>query len=153
VGLTGNAHDACEGDLPVTVTVYGDEDDEEPTGDGYFAPDAAAIDLETLHLRGERRGDADGRVYLVLVEASDSSGNRGVDCCTVTVPHAKNGTSKAAVEAQAAAARAECLANEGPPAGYVLVGDGPAIGPKCGLGPGLVLVLPILVLGRRRRAS
>jgi hypothetical protein len=152
VGLTGDAQDACEGDLPVTVTVYGDEDDEEPTGEGVFSPDAAAIDLETLHLRGERRGDADGRVYLILVEATDSSGNRGVDCCTVTVPHGKNQASKAAVEAQAAAARAECLANEAPPAGYFVVGDGPVIGPKCGVGPGLVLVLPLLVTWRRRRA-
>jgi len=130
VGLTGSAHDACEGVLPVTVSVFGDEDDEMPTGDGLFSPDAASIDLETLRLRGERRGDADGRVYLVLAEATDSSGNRGVDCCTVTVPHSKSKASKAAVNAQAAAARAFCVANGAPPAGYFLLGDGPVIGPK-----------------------
>lgn len=131
VGLTGRARDACEGVLPVTVSVFGDEDDEMPTGDGSFSPDAASMDLETLRLRGERRGDADGRVYLVLVEATDSSGNRGVDCCTVAVPHSKSKKARASVEAQAAAAQAFCLANEGaPPAGYFVVGDGAVIGPK-----------------------
>lgn len=155
VGLTGSARDACEGILPVTVTVFGDEDDEMPTGDGMFAPDASAVALETLHLRGERRGDADGRVYLVIADATDSSGNRGFDCCTVAVPHSNSKAALDSAEAQAAAARDFCLANEGvPPAGYFLVGDGPTIGPKqCGIGFELGVLLPALMAlrGVRRR--
>jgi hypothetical protein len=131
VGLTGRARDACEGELPVMVSVFGDEDDESPTGDGTFSPDGQEIALETLRLRQERQGNGDGRVYLTLVEATDSSGNRGINCCTVVVPHSNKQAALQSVQGQAAAAQAFCLANEGmAPAGYFAIGDGPVIGPK-----------------------
>ncbi len=131
VGLAGQARDACDGELPVAVSVFGDEDDESQTGDGNFSPDAADVDVGSLRLRAERKGDSDGRVYLVLVEATDSSGNRGIDCCTAVVPHSKKAAELQSAQAQAAAAQAFCLANAGtPPPGYFAVGDGPVIGPK-----------------------
>jgi len=131
VGLTGTAVDGCEGALPVTVNVFADEDDEENTGDGKHSPDAKDVDLGSLRLRAERKGSSDGRVYLIVTEATDSSGNRGINCCTVTVPHASAPLPQTSARGQAAAARAFCRANAGmPPAGYVAVGDGPIIGPK-----------------------
>jgi hypothetical protein len=131
VGLASRARDACEGELPVTISVFGDEDDEMQSGDGNFSPDAKDIEVGLLRVRAERRGDADGRVYLILAEATDSSGNRGINCCTVVVPHSNAMKALQSAEAQAAAAQAFCLANGGtPPGGYFVVGDGPVVGPK-----------------------
>jgi hypothetical protein len=131
VGLAGTAEDSCEGTLPVTVDVYGDENDEESTGDGIYSPDAKNVGVGTLRLRAERKGNANGRVYLIVTSATDSSDNRGFSCCTVTVPSSTAKSAQASAQTQAAAARAFCLANDGAaPSGYVVIGDGPLIGPK-----------------------
>jgi len=82
------------------------------------------IAVGSLQLRGERKGNGDGRVYLIIPEATDSSGNRGFGCCTVAVPHSNAPAAQQSVQAQAAAARAFCRANAGtPPAGYFVVRD------------------------------
>jgi murein DD-endopeptidase MepM/ murein hydrolase activator NlpD len=130
VGLTAGAADICDGPLPVAVAVFSDEDDETPTGSGHFSPDAKDLAPGTARLRSERMGNGDGRVYLVVASATDGSGNVARDCCTVTVPHARNSASVASVSAQAAVARSFCLANGGPPAGFFPIGDGPVVGPK-----------------------
>lgn len=130
VGLEGSAVDQCEGVLPVTVTVFADEDDEN-TGDGKHSPDAKDLAVDTLRLRAERKGNSDGRVYLITVEATDSSGNRGSSCCTVSVPLSDASASRASAQAQAAAAQSYCQANGGAaPAGYFVIGDGAPLGPK-----------------------
>jgi hypothetical protein len=111
--------------------VFGNEDDQTPTGDGTFSPDASNIGLGTLRLRNEHVGSGNGRVYLVVVKATDASGNVGLDCGTVVVPHDQTAASLALIETQATAAKAFCLANSGtPPPGYFVIGDGPVIGPK-----------------------
>jgi hypothetical protein len=131
VGLAATATDNCPGALTIQVMVFGDEDDEEQTGDGNHSPDAKDIALTTLRLRSERKGDGDGRVYLIVVKATDAAGNVGFCCSTVVVPHDQSEASLASVEAQAAAAQAFCQANAGmPPPGYFVIGDGPIIGPK-----------------------
>ncbi len=131
VGLTASAVDQCEGVLPVTVDVFGNEDDQDNTGDGMFSPDATNIAVGTLRLRAERKGNGTGRVYLIIPASTDSSGNRGFSCCTVAVPLSSSPAALLSVQLRAAAAQAFCLANNGtPPAGYFVVGDGPVIGPK-----------------------
>jgi hypothetical protein len=131
VGLMAVAQDQCEGTLPVRVNVFGDENDEGQTGDGHFSPDAKDIAVGTLRLRAERKGNSDGRVYLIITEATDSSGNRGFDCCTVAVPRSSAQAALRSVLNQAAAAKAFCLHNDGtPPPGYFVIGDGPVLGPK-----------------------
>lgn len=131
VGLTGSATDNCSGALSIQVTVFGDEDDEEATGDGTHSPDAKNIALNTLRLRSERKGDADGRVYLIVVKATDAAGNVGTCCRTVVVAHDQSPRSLAEVQAQAQSAQAFCQANGGaPPPGYFIIGDGPVVGPK-----------------------
>jgi hypothetical protein len=129
VGFTATAVDQCEGELPMIVNVFADEDDES-TGDGVQSPDAKNVAVGSLRLRAERTGSGDGRVYLIIPEATDSSGNRGFSCCTVTVPSANTRAAHTAAAQQAAAARAFCAANGTAPAGYFVVGDGPEIGPK-----------------------
>jgi len=130
VGLTASATDNCDSNLTLVVKVYGDEDDEAPTGDGNFSPDAKNIGVGTLRLRKERNGLGNGRVYLIVVTATDSSGNVGRCCKTVTVPLSQSAVDIQSVLNQAAAAAAFCQQNGTPPPGYFLIGDGPIIGTK-----------------------
>jgi streptogramin lyase len=129
VGLAVSSTDNC-GVTSSGVYVFGDEDDEMATGDGNHSPDAKSLAPGTLRLRSERRGDANGRVYLLISTGSDTAGNTGYKCSTVVVPHSPNGSGMASVNAQAAAAIAHCNAHGTAPAGYFVVGDGPIIGPK-----------------------
>ena len=116
--------------MTTQVAVFSDEDDLAP-GSGNHSPDAKNIAPATLRLRADRSGSADGRVYLIVATATDSSSNVSAACTTVVVPHSNSAQAKAAVAAQAAAAKAFCEANAGAaPAGYVVVGDGPVVGPK-----------------------
>ncbi len=133
VGLMGTAVDTCEGPLPVGVHVFSNEDDQENSGNGRFSPDAKDIAVGTLRLRAERDNlNFSGRVYLIVTDATDSTGNnRGFNCCTVAVPHSSAISSQMVAQNSAAAAQAFCLANNGtPPPNYFVVGDGPVIGPK-----------------------
>jgi hypothetical protein len=130
VGLAASASDACHPGGAVGVAAFGDEDDEDPTGDGRFSPDALHIAPVTLELRAEREGDQDGRVYLLVASSTDGSGNRGWACCTVVVPLNMSPASRARVAAQAAAAQAVCQATGAAPTGYFILGDGGVLGPK-----------------------
>jgi hypothetical protein len=130
VGLSGSATDNCDTNLTLAVKVYGDEDDEEPTEDGNFSPDARNIALGTLRLRAERNGNKNGRVYLIIVTATDSSGNTGFSTRTVTVPLSQSAGDLQSVANQAAAAKAFYDANGAPPPGFFVIGDGPVKGPK-----------------------
>jgi len=128
VGFTANATDNCSGVSPVQVSVFSDEDDAVGSN---FAPDARDIGVGALRLRAERDSSADGRVYLIVVTATDAQGNVGFSCTTVVVPKDQSQASIDSVNAQAAAARAYCTANNGAsPPGFFVVGDGPVIGPK-----------------------
>ena len=129
VGLSVTASDNG-GAVTTQVAVFSDEDDLAP-GSGNLSPDAKNIAPATLRLRAERSGSGDGRVYLIVVTATDASSNVSAACATVVVPHSNSAQAQAAVAAQAAAARPYCEANAGAaPAGYVVVGDGPVVGPK-----------------------
>jgi hypothetical protein len=130
VGLTATATDNCSAPVTLSVKVYGDEDDEVPTGDGTFSPDAKNIAIGTLRLRAERSQKGDGRVYLIVITATDGAGNKATACQTVVVPKDQTTKSVTSVNAQAAAARAYCIANNAPPPGYFVIGDGPVIGSK-----------------------
>jgi hypothetical protein len=56
---------------------------------GNFSPDAKNIAPGTLRLRSERSGSGDGRVYLIVITATDASNNVSHVCLTVVVPRAK----------------------------------------------------------------
>jgi hypothetical protein len=110
--------------------VYSDEPDLDILGSGNFSPDAKNIGVGTLRLRSERSGNENGRVYLIVVQATDASGKTGFCATTVTVTHDQSKASKDSVAAQAAAAQAYFLTNLIPPPGFVQVGVGPVVGPK-----------------------
>jgi len=132
VGLSASATDGPCGAVTVTVQVFGDEDDQTPTGaNEVFSPDAKNIAVGTLRLRGERVASANGRVYLIVVKATDAAGQVGFKTLTVTVSKSNSNQDTNSVLAQAAAAKAFADANNGaPPAGYFVIGDGPIIGNK-----------------------
>ncbi len=137
VGLRATVRDLCDPSPTIAVNVFGDEDDEEATGDGRHAPDARNIALRTLRLRSERKGNADGRVYLVVVTATDASRNVGFHAVAVVVPHDKSRKSVASAIAQGVAAQLRAaefvryLLGALPlPTRFFVIGDGPIIGPK-----------------------
>jgi hypothetical protein len=92
-------------DASSTFLVYSDEDD---AGE----PDATG----SLLLRAERAGTGDGRVYLIAVSTADGSETR---CLTAVVPKSQSPRDIDSVNAQAAAALAQCPS----PAGYFVVGN------------------------------
>lgn len=130
VGLAGSATDNCSPGATINVAVYSDEDDELESGDGNHSPDAKDIALGTLRLRRERNGNGDGRVYLIIVTATDAAGNVSRCYKTVTVAQSNSSASQSAVAAQAAAALAHAQQFGTPPPNYFVVGDGAIVGPK-----------------------
>jgi hypothetical protein len=128
VGLNLNTTDNC-GAPTVTIQVFSDENDEGTAIDKH-SPDAKNIAPGTLLLRAERKGNENGRVFLIVIKAVDSGGNLSVCAQTVVVPHDQSQEALDAVSAQAAAARSYALANGGaPPPGFFSIGVGPVIGP------------------------
>jgi hypothetical protein len=125
VGLTAAGSENCP-DPAVAIEVFSDEDDEQ---DGAHSPDAKDIGFNTLRLRSERQDNLDGRVYLIIVRATDTASNESVCCRTVTVPKSQSQANLASVAQQAAAAQAHCEAFGAEPPEYVVVGDGPILGP------------------------
>jgi hypothetical protein len=133
VGLTASATDQEGETVTIQVAVFGDEDDETPTiNSTVHSPDAKDIAPNTLRLRGERIEANDGRVYLIVVTATDTSGGVSRNYHTVVVPKGNSPAKIADVNAQAAAALsyAQGVDNGTPPPGYFVIGDGSIIGPK-----------------------
>jgi len=87
--------DACEGELDINmvgriIEIYSDEPDDD-VGDGNTAGDIEISDDHTFAVRAERQGGANGRVYGVRFEVSDSSGNAAEATAFVHVPHDQSG--------------------------------------------------------------
>jgi hypothetical protein len=89
------------------IFVYSDEAVND-TGDGNTEEDAVDVDFDTLQLRAERSGNGDGRVYLIVIVATDASENETVACHTVVVPKSLSRKDRDAVEDQAALAELLC---------------------------------------------
>lgn len=130
VGLNVSASDNSGGPVAVQVAVFSDEDDVTLAG-GEMSPDAKDIAPGSLRLRAERAGNSDGRVYLIVITATDSSNNVTRACLAVVVPKSQGAASAASAAQQAQAAVNYANTHNGaPPPGYFVVGDGPTVGPK-----------------------
>ena len=57
----------------------------------YYAPDAYGVGTDTAHLRAERLGNGNGRVYVITFVASDGRGGETVGSVKVYVPHDRCG--------------------------------------------------------------
>ena len=120
VGLAVQLNDDADPSTHLSVQVY--------ANDNASASDAADIAPGTLQVRSERRGNGQGRVYLIVATATDASGQTGADVCTVVVPHDRSAGSIAAVQAEAAVAAAYYREFQTAPDSYALLGEGPADG-------------------------
>jgi hypothetical protein len=60
-------------------------------GDGHHAPDIWFDDCQTVHVRAERQGPKDGRVYKLGVRVIDSAGLASESQCSIVVDHDKRG--------------------------------------------------------------
>ena len=131
IGFQATATDGCDDQVAESlVTAVFSDEPEEATGDGHHAPDAADLDAE-VRLRRERSGNGDGRVYLLVSQATDACGNTGFACSVAGVPHSGSKASLQWVQQQMSAAKAFCEANAGAaPPGFIAVGLAPAAGPK-----------------------
>ena len=78
---------------PVTINITGIKQDEPTTGlgSGDQSPDASGIGTTTAHLRAERDGTGDGRVYHIYFSADDGKGGIVNGVILVSVPHDLSG--------------------------------------------------------------
>ncbi len=131
VGQVNQIADNCDAGVAASLEqkAWSDEPEAGEPGSGPHAPDA---DLAgSLRLRRERAGPGDGRVYLVTGTVADACGNPAFSCVAAGVPHAGGTGAQMSLTAQAAAAEAACLANQGaPPVDFLAVGLGAPVGPK-----------------------
>ncbi|HYI12519.1 MAG TPA: cadherin-like domain-containing protein [Thermoanaerobaculia bacterium] len=122
VGFSVSATDNGGGAVTLGYAVFSDEDDVAPNNGGP-SPDAVDIAPATLRLRSERDATSDGRVYLVIVTASDGSSNTSTSCLTAVVPKSMSPANVNSVNAQASAAAAQCQATGMAPAGWFPIGE------------------------------
>ncbi|MDJ0976658.1 MAG: sialidase family protein [Planctomycetota bacterium] len=116
IGFSASATDNLDPNPTVTVDIYSDE----AAGPPPFSPDAMGTLPANTMLRAQRAFPGNGRVYLVVVTATDAAGNSSAWCRSVVVPVMPVGTWIVNVRGQALAAEAFCQANAGAaPAGYV----------------------------------
>jgi len=76
----------------VIVSVSSDEPDD-ANADGSTINDIViGADCKSLKVRAERKGDGNGRVYVVTFKVTDASGNVSTATAKITVPNSQNGT-------------------------------------------------------------
>lgn len=93
--LVTSVSDNCDTDIGISsvviISVSSDEPDD-ANADGFTINDIViANDCKSVQLRAERKGDGNGRVYIVTLRVTDSDGNVSTATAKVTVPHAQNG--------------------------------------------------------------
>lgn len=94
--LVSSVSDNCDADLGISsvniVSASSDEPDDH-TADGSTINDIViAPDCKSLQLRAERKGNANGRVYVVTLKVTDTSGNVTTVTAKVSVPNSQSGT-------------------------------------------------------------
>ena len=90
-----SANDNCDANVGVSSVVIVSASSDEPddaNADGTTINDIViGADCKSVKLRAERKGDGDGRVYIVTFKVTDASGNVSTATAKVTVPNAQNG--------------------------------------------------------------
>jgi hypothetical protein len=93
-----------------------------------MSPTQRTSELEPCGCTQDRLSTGNGRVYLIVVKATDAGGT-GFGTATAAVPTSSSSTNMAAVNAEAAAAKTAADANHGTRrGGYSVVGDRSVVG-------------------------
>jgi len=85
VSVSGSATEAVSAVTGRILSVTSNEPDD-GLGDGDTANDIVVTGPGTVSLRAERSGQGNGRIYTILFEARDASGNASTRTVTVSVP-------------------------------------------------------------------
>lgn len=85
------AIDACDPSVEVRLLWVSSDEPTDAEGDGHHMPDMTIDACGAVHVRAERQGGGDGRVYRIGWRASDDSGNATLGVCMVEVPHDQRG--------------------------------------------------------------
>lgn len=89
--IMASASDNCDSSVTARIISVTSNEPEMGTGDGDTAPDWEITGALTLLLRAERAGTGDGRIYTILLRATDSSGNLAEKTAQVLVPKNQGG--------------------------------------------------------------
>jgi hypothetical protein len=99
IRVTWEATDICDDVPEVRLISITTNEDEEGLGDGDFPDDIQGDDLGTaddeFQLRSERSALGSGRIYTIIYEATDGSGNTTTASAEVLVPHNRAGLASA----------------------------------------------------------
>ena len=82
VEITVNALDACDPAPTARIIQVASNEPQNP-----FEPDWEITGPLTLNLRADRFGQGTGRIYTILIQCQDASGNLSTASVCVTVPH------------------------------------------------------------------
>ncbi len=115
VGLTINVTAGDDPDPALQIQVFGN--------DNAGSSDAQDIAPDTLKLRAERTGNGNGRVYLIVAQATDATGALALDVCPVVVPHDQSRRAVETIRAEATAAEAWYRSFQTAPPGFSLLGE------------------------------
>jgi hypothetical protein len=85
--LTVSVSDICDAAPICRIIALTSNEPVEGLGDGDTAPDWEITGDLTVNLRAERSGKGGGRIYTIMVQCTDASGNGSTKAVTVTVPH------------------------------------------------------------------
>src|SRR6185369_6016346 len=93
--LVTSVSDNCDANIGIgsvkIVSASSDESDD-ANADGFTVNDVViAADCNSVQLRAERKGDGNGRVYVVTLKVTDTHGNVSTATAKVSVPNSQNG--------------------------------------------------------------
>ena len=86
VAVQAEATDSCGTAMWRIVGVTSNESGDNQ-GSGHASPDWLITDAHTVILRAERSGKGQSRIYSIMIQATDASGNLSAVRTTVLVPH------------------------------------------------------------------
>ena len=132
--------DNCDKNPVVSYAIYSNEGELTKTapGDGSTSPDAKGLGTgynygawyDKIYLRQERMNSGQGRVYLIVVSAADTSGNTGYSCTYVISPKSSKRPDIQKAQAIGDNAIAPCNATGQIVYPFQQIGYGPVVGPK-----------------------